>query len=372
MSEAGKGGGPQWLGLLKWSLTYVDGTRPSSDFKPLSAEDKAFLEKVMTDGIIDPGKRMKELLQQLTESLQRLCLSDARNTEDEESEAIINLMVELQDIVEQIDYAHDFVKMNGLPFLYGCTCDDGIPINVRKQCLRVLSTLAQNNPPVQQAMLDCGALEKLCELYTQVEDEHGSFRTLLIQALSCMIRSHPVGEETFCRSAIGLEVVNRALGIADVESPRNVRRKMLFLVRALLTSDYSSRQRIQDFNAVIHHTIVCFLVQEEDWELREESLGLLLQILQQKHSIDEIRREKERIVGWLVPRINTLRSLPSEESCSEELELSESLLSELSNACYVTTASDNRTSGNDAPLDNGPLMMLEGSPYVSPELHLAQ
>ena len=36
-----------WLGLLKWSLAYSDGTKPSEGAVPMSPEDKAFLEKVM-------------------------------------------------------------------------------------------------------------------------------------------------------------------------------------------------------------------------------------------------------------------------------------------------------------------------------------
>lgn len=373
MSEENKVESPQWLGLLKWSLAYLDGTRPSSEIEPLSDEDKAFLEKVMMDGIIDPGKRMKELLEQLTESLQRLYSCDVIRQENEEPEkTIINLMVELQDIVEQIDYANDFVKMNGLPFLYGCTCDNGISVTIRKQCLRVLATLAQNNPLVQQAMLDYGALEKLCGLYTQVVgDESGTFRTLLIQAISCMVRSHFVGEEAFCRVGRDL-IINQAIGLTDVDSPGNVRRKMLFLVRALLSSDYSSRQRIQDFSAVIHHIIVSFLDQEEDSELREVTLGLLVQILQQKHSVDEVWRERETILGWLVPRISALRALPSEESCSVELELSESLLSELSKELSSHNEIATSISGDDSPVQNSPIMMLEGAPHVASEMHLSQ
>ena len=36
-----------WNGLLQWSSQYHDGTRPASDFKPLSGEDKKFLEGAM-------------------------------------------------------------------------------------------------------------------------------------------------------------------------------------------------------------------------------------------------------------------------------------------------------------------------------------
>ena len=54
-----------WLGLLKWTLAYTDGT---TDTKPqeMSAEDKAFLEDVMKNGIINEGERMREILKELT------------------------------------------------------------------------------------------------------------------------------------------------------------------------------------------------------------------------------------------------------------------------------------------------------------------
>ena len=41
-----------WLGLLKWSLAYSDGTEPAGDVEPMSKEDIDFLEKVMKEGIM--------------------------------------------------------------------------------------------------------------------------------------------------------------------------------------------------------------------------------------------------------------------------------------------------------------------------------
>lgn len=37
---------PQWLGLLRWSLSHVDGTQPSQ-FSAMSEEDKAWLSQVL-------------------------------------------------------------------------------------------------------------------------------------------------------------------------------------------------------------------------------------------------------------------------------------------------------------------------------------
>ena len=329
MSSSGaEQGGPQWLGLLKWSLNYVDGTRPSDEsLKPMSAEDKAFLERVMTDGIVNPGKRMKELLHQLTELLSNFCSSESSTSDEKEEDSMMILLEELRDIVEQIDYARDFVKMNGLPFLLGLASDDSIPSDIRKQCLRVLSTLAQNNPPVQQALLlDCGALDQLCELYSQVtkQDENGTFRTLVVQALSCMIRGYELGEESFCNNVSCQTLINHAISVT--EEPIHLKRKLLFLLRALVTSDYSSNQRIQNFDAAIQGTVN--FLEIDDWELRVATLSLLVQILQQRHRVDGVMSQKGRIVFILASRVETLRASDDETSL-EELELSEALIVEL-------------------------------------------
>ncbi|EJK51299.1 hypothetical protein THAOC_29541 [Thalassiosira oceanica] len=55
-----------WLGLLKWSLAYCDGTRPSSATTEMKKEDLEFLQKVMEEGIINEGDRMKSILREIT------------------------------------------------------------------------------------------------------------------------------------------------------------------------------------------------------------------------------------------------------------------------------------------------------------------
>ena len=41
-----------WLGLLNWSLAHTDGTSPS-EVRPMSDEDRLFLEKVMKEAVKD-------------------------------------------------------------------------------------------------------------------------------------------------------------------------------------------------------------------------------------------------------------------------------------------------------------------------------
>ena len=63
-----------WLGLLKWSLAYSDGTT-QSEAQPMNSKDIAFLEKVMAEVIIDEGERMKTILKDLTDSLQSMLVA---------------------------------------------------------------------------------------------------------------------------------------------------------------------------------------------------------------------------------------------------------------------------------------------------------
>jgi hypothetical protein len=104
-NNEGGGGGNQpwaWLGLLKWSLSYSDGTRDNSDISPMTAEDRAFLEKVMKEGVIDENERMKFILQEAAKAMEyykSLCDENREksNGEDEPPIAIEALEVLLQE-----------------------------------------------------------------------------------------------------------------------------------------------------------------------------------------------------------------------------------------------------------------------------------
>jgi hsp70-interacting protein len=404
MASAGGGGNPSWawLGLLKWSLSHVDGTRPSDEtMAPMSEEKRKFLEMVMTEGIVDPSKRMQELLAKLTDALYVFKQVALQETSDhsvpdaalsvEESKAdvldqdgMVDALEEIRDIVEQIDYAQYFVKMNGLPFLLGCIAERrGVPAAVRLQCLKVLSTSAQNNPPVQQAMLDTGALDVLVGFYVAEadapeNDPNGNMRAMILQTLSCTVRGHVVGEESFCQSQVCRAVVANALGLGPQGTvtmpPLKLARKAVFVLRALVTSDISSRKRVKDFNNAILRTIDFVDFQNmEDLELREASLSLLLQILQQGNSVDGIVSQTRQLVGLAVVRVAQIRQMDASseegELYSQEKDLWESVLMEL--AKKPCDAAIDAQLAQEAHTSSAPLM-LGGRPPDDPCTDLAQ
>jgi hsp70-interacting protein len=319
MSSNGGGGGEPWawLGLLKWSLQYSDGTRPS-DLTPMSVEDRAFLERVMKDGIIDENERMKDILKQVTEQLEvwktNPSASDEKNTDV--------LLQECRDIVEQIDYARAFMALKGLPFLLGCIQEGNVPLDTRKACLGILSTMAQHNPPVQKELLELGALKIYSDLYFSIEDNE--FRAKMVQAISACVRSHELAENVFCQLEQSVPLLMHALE-SKFES---LRQRALFLSNALVTADGSTVKRVATFRACIVYAVDYFLV-EATPQLTETTLQMLEQLLERnlfKSVVDVPRREKFAAVG--VERIAALRLLTRDELefSSVELELWERVL----------------------------------------------
>ncbi|KAL7527901.1 hypothetical protein ACHAWF_002357 [Thalassiosira exigua] len=334
-----------WLGLLKWSLAYSDGTAPAADAEPMKKEDVEFLEKVMSEGIIDEGERMKAILKDLTESMEvMLRINDVDEGEEKrkelEEDEMLELLEELRDIVEQIDYARAFMAMGGIPFLLGCATfrstqsDDSetkVPKSIRKASLGVLSTMCQNNPPVQLSLLEHGHMPQLIQLffdYTPNDDSgdsgDDSMREKAVQALSSSVRGHAIAEHILCQNEQGRTMLRLGLGMRRQaeKPPASLRKRSLFLLRALLTADDATAERHQQFCDAI--SFVCTHEIDEKWEenpeIREMSLAMLNQLLRQPpcQSDESSDREgasitilahKDHIASIGVERIEAIRNL---------------------------------------------------------------
>lgn len=341
MATAGGGGDNSpwgWLGLLKWSLAYSDGTRPSTEtMKPMSKEDIEFLEKVMKDGIIDEGERMKSILTDLTESLQSLKdgspvpgEGETKRKELDEDE-MSDLLLELKDIVEQIDYARAFMSLGGIPFLLGCAAEGGtVPHAVRAGALGVLATMCQNNPPVQLSLLENGHMPVLIQLFFD-ESTDAKIQERAVQALSCSVRSHSMAEHIFCKNDEGRKMIYEGIGMKVREGqappPLALRRRCLFFLRALLTADDAEHDRVKLYRPAIHHVANNYLDDgsEPDAEIREMTLQFLTTIIIQQKGADIVLQLKDVIGTVGVQRISAIRELKkgSEEREFAEVELEE-------------------------------------------------
>lgn len=270
----------------------------------MSPEDRAFLEKVMKEGIIDENERMKFILGEATRAMEQYRRNSKRDdnaddkadadaeektpdqmdgsdrkppTEDE----LVDLLQELRDIVEQIDYARAFCSLQGLPFLLGCAlAKDDVPHPIRSACLGIVSTLAQNNPPVQQQLLEMGAIKTVSDVF--FADEPSSLRPRCIQAISSIVRNHELAEGVFEKLEQAPELMLSGIKGTDVAQLPN---RTLFFLRAFLTSDTTSPERIETFSESILQVIDRYILHlgEDGFlassDLYEQSLSFVQQLL---------------------------------------------------------------------------------------------
>lgn len=96
-------GGPNWLGLLQWSLAHSDGTTPTSEVKKMGDEDRKWLEAVMKDNVKDEPARMNQIMAEIVGFLET-------STCGPNEEHIEIMLEELRDITEQIDMAQIFIR----------------------------------------------------------------------------------------------------------------------------------------------------------------------------------------------------------------------------------------------------------------------
>ncbi|KAL3763194.1 hypothetical protein ACHAW5_005091 [Stephanodiscus triporus] len=401
---SGDGNSPfAWLGLLKWSLAYTDGTSSSAG-APMNEEDREFLEKVMSEGIVDEGERMKTILRELTDGLVTMLggggdaaaiagvvagLEGGREEEEEEKrggspgeEEMLDLLRELRDIVEQIDYARAFMAMGGVPFLLGLathrdygngTSSSSVPKSIRGGALNALSTMCQNNPPVQSCLLGCGHVPLLIRLFDDLGEGDDSFRADVVQALSASVREHPAAERAFCEDRGCVAMLGMGLGMErtapredDDAPPRRpcarLRRRSLFLLRALLSSDDATDERHTRFRDAID--FVCTREIDDEWEedaeIREMSLAMMTGLLRRVKQPPRlgwpsggvpvvskmILRHKNHIGTIGVRRIRAIRDL---EEGSEEKESATLELEEWENLMVALAEAGNERGVDDAP-----------------------
>mmetsp|Transcript_43120 Transcript_43120/g.101123 ORF Transcript_43120/g.101123 Transcript_43120/m.101123 type:complete len:389 (-) Transcript_43120:102-1268(-) len=365
-----------WLGLLKWSLAYTDGTKPSDEsMAPMSQEKRDFLEAVMRDGIIDEVQRMKEIVEQLRVGLSPKVESETVDTKESErpdEDNMYDLLMELRDIVEQIDYAHTFAKVGGVPFLLGCATEgsgqandkdegegspaqnlDVVPSKIREGCLSVLATISQNNPPVQSEIVSMGAIETLLDAYVSPPPADAAavitYRCQIIRCLSCIVRGQKVGEDCLVNSEKGRAVLLSALTSPGGDLASTLRSRASFLVRALATSDDATFERIRQLRPQLEAMVGYVITNWDDGnaipfnlQIQETSLETLMEVLRQKKDAHAVLLYRERLAGAGVARIAKLNQLHGDELelASTELELWESLILELAQRSHIVTSNN--------------------------------
>ena len=167
--------GPNWLGLLKWTLATSDGTAPS-EVRQMTDEDRAFLEKVMKEAVKDEPARMSEIINECIKLIDEHSVLSSY-------ESVDRYLDELDDIIEQIDMAQIFVKFGGLESLLRMLELDNLNVETRSHISTVIGGLSQNNITVQDEMFQKGTIDRLSKVYistTNVKLKTKIFEAMLV------------------------------------------------------------------------------------------------------------------------------------------------------------------------------------------------
>lgn len=251
--------GPNWLGLLKWTIANAsDGTVPSTA-TAMTEEDKKFLEQVMKECVKDEPARMNEIMLSLVQFLEA---GSVRDRTDE----ILGFLEELRDIVEQIDMAQIFVKFGGLECLFRLLEIPELDSGIISSTSSVLGALSQNNIKVQEEFLKKEGLNKLAVVF---HNSSVAISSKVLFAMSCACRNHQQSEQLFC-DRFASSIFTKAL-----ESQNNsLISRALYLGRALLFSDFASAERRDHLSPLFVPAAFAFL-NSSNIDVREAVFSLL-------------------------------------------------------------------------------------------------
>jgi len=400
----------EWLGLLKWSLSYTDGTR-NDNISPMSPEDRAFLEEVMKHGIVNESERMKEILSELTLYFDSQDDTVSSPSTPDKQEEIENLLLELRDLVGLIDYAKMFTVMGGASLLMAIASFESssswIPsIRIRTTCMIVLATLCQNNPSVQKTMIDQGHLVRLMHLFISLfqhiqirnsnemnidekqdrtwiasMDELLLFSTRIMQAISASVRDFVLAEEVFCKHELSSRCIENGLGIwmnsplqdeSILSSSRwlMLRKKTLFFLQALITSDTSNASRLSLFQTSIDYIARHCLHSHigTDVELREMSLSFFIRIYERQYDSNMDENTHLFLQEFMAQRCgidsstNLHEHQDQEDDEQEELllcqQLHHLLLTRTSRSVVEASQVDSIDTNDAVTATHGPMLML--------------
>jgi len=256
-----------WHGLLDWSSKYSDGTKKTTEFKPMSKEDMDWLLKAIeSQGANAEAIRMKEIGVYLKRD----------DLGENEENGKINALDELLDLVEGPRNSQDLHIVGGLVpvinTMLHCQYE-----SVRMKAAEVFCSVTQNNTQVQVWATENGGLD----LVDAVRKEKNlKSKESAISALSCLLKAENVpGKKQFLErggAQLLLEILN------DEGSTKRMIKKIMALVYDILSYE-GSLPEAKELRIAVEHTdikkqIEGFLLDTEAYnmDLREASLMVLL------------------------------------------------------------------------------------------------
>jgi hypothetical protein len=284
---------PQWLGLLKWSLSQTDPSGGGSDFTEMSLENREFLEAVMKDLVKDEPGELQKILSMFQEMIGRGFVED-------DNDKVLDMLESTQEIIDQIDMANVFIKFGGAISLLRILQSDVIEDASKCASSVICGELAQNNPSAQLELLNHGLLDQLAVMCIQTSISNKLCSKTLF-GISCIVRGSKEGEKRFFEDLAGGALLKRVLSRHDDACGK----KVMFLANALLMSEFSSPHRLTRLASSILPDVFCYL-DSEDVDMREVFLRLVDTIAVSPEGLKQLFASFSSLQSTLTGKLLTL------------------------------------------------------------------
>ncbi|KAG7565345.1 Armadillo-type fold [Arabidopsis suecica] len=267
-------------GMLHWAIGHSD---------PATLKEAAKdAEKMSLDELQKRQLELKELVEKLKmpsdAKLMQIAIDDLKNSSlslEDRHRALQELLI----LVEPIDNANDLSKSGGLRVVAGELNHDDT--EVRKLAAWVLGKASQNNPFVQEQVLELGALTTLIKMVNSSSAEEA---VKALFAVSALIRNNIAGQDMFY-AAHGYIMLKDVMsnGSLDIK----LRRKAVFLVGDLAESQLQNTEKdeLPIFKDRLFLKSVVDLIVVLDLDLQEKALTAIQTLLQLKSIEPRILKE---------------------------------------------------------------------------------
>lgn len=281
-----------WLALLKWSLKNSnDGTNPDTNPASVSEEDRAFLENAMKQ-VQNTPERLRVIMEELIAMLNSTSPSSSADALANRNDVTEALLDELEEIIEDIDFAQIFVKFGGTKCLIQTAKEsegNGLTESNRAKCVGVIGTIAQNNLEVQDILLKDGLIPVLMSFR---EDRNASSSSGVsshkvwskaLYALGSIVKNHAAAEVLFIQHY----AASAFRDLTDEKFSNDIKRRCVYLALFLVSQDIS---RVPSLITYFIPALYDFVKDPNDTDLREGSLQLL-------EKFSRIKQGKQMISG---------------------------------------------------------------------------
>ena len=217
------------------------------------------------------------------------------------------LLEELEEIIEDIDFAQIFVKFGGTKCLLQTakeTESSGISESNRANCLGIIGTLAQNNITVQDILLKDGVIPVLMNFRESASGVSSSSAGIgsdkvwskALYALGGIVKNHPVAEVMFLQHY----AANAFSNLDKNHTSNAVKRRCVYLALFLVGQDVT---RVSTLIQYFIPALFEFVKDPNDPDLREGSLQLLANLARTEsgkqmvgENIDRVIEERNKIL----------------------------------------------------------------------------